>query len=107
MSLGGGGGGTLIANFSQDTSGNGITTAAWDEVASSLSGSTSSVVIYNGTTSLLKLGYGPAGSEIDSVLIPASASLHVPLLLEAGKRVAIRAVSANATSGFVGLSFLK
>lgn len=77
-----------------------VTTAAWTELSAALADDINALEVFDSSGSTLKIGYGPAGSEVDLCYIPPGGmDGRMDVLLNKGMRVAIKAVDANATVG--------
>jgi hypothetical protein len=68
----------------------------------------SALVIVNNTSSIIKIAYGAASSEIDLVAILPSGMLHFPLVrhVAAGTRIAVEAVDATASTKYITVSLI-
>lgn len=95
--------------LSINTASTSITTGAYVQLTASSPIPTSSLVIANTTTSILKFAIGASGSEVDYAPIPQSSYLVLPLnkLLPAGTRISLEAISATASSGYVSIGLLQ
>jgi len=77
-----------------------VLTSAWVQLDADIDSSIKELEIFDSSGETMKLGIGAAGSEVDLVQIPPGGNEHrVPAYLSEGIRLAIRAVSANATVG--------
>jgi hypothetical protein len=82
-----------------------VTTAAYVEISSSLPKNCRFVEIFDSSGSTMELAYGPAGSEVKAInIIPGGNELR-PLILNAGMRLSLKAISANATAGECTINF--
>lgn len=95
-----------VAKISHAYASTNVTTAAWFELSASLSKAVVAMHAYDGSTQVLKLGVGAAGSEVelDVFISPDSGKVIMPVEIAKGSRLAIRAVSATANSGYLALS---
>jgi len=100
--------GALNHTVSNNCAATNITTAAWVELEDLMPDHTSYAYIYNGSSQVLKLAINAAGSETEiPLLIGIGMNQVIPMTLSAGQRLAVRAVSANATTGFLTISFFR
>lgn len=84
-----------------------VTTSAYTEVVHSLSSSFGKIEVLDTSGKIVKIAFGAAGSEVDYCTCPVSGSIVIPLsFIAQGTRVSIKAVDANATSGYNIISFL-
>ena len=85
-----------------------ITTSAYVELSASSPIPTSKLVIMNKTSSIIALGTGASGSEIGLVATGPSLQTVVDLgaVLPAGTRLALIAIDATASSGYVSVSLM-
>lgn len=85
-----------------------VTTAAWTELSAALADDINGLEVFDSSGSIMKLGYGPAGSEVDLCNIaPGGNDDRMSVILNKGMRVAVRAVDANATGGFLVITGYK
>lgn len=89
-----------------------VGTGAWVEIEDSMPRNCNRVEIYDSGVAAavaqdMRLGYGPSGSEQDALRIVPGGNGFVPLLLNEGMRLVVRAVSAQPTSGTLILNFYK
>lgn len=84
-----------------------VTTGAWVQLIASTAATINSLQIFDSCGQVLELGTGAAASESRVLLIPPGGfDGPVPLAIASGTRVAIRAVSANCTSGQIVITGL-
>lgn len=77
-----------------------VTTGAWVEIIAVTAAIINAVMIFDSSGQTLELGVGGAGSEVRTLLIPPGGlDGVVPLRIAAGSRLALKAISANATAG--------
>lgn len=93
------GGKSIVTFHRRDYSSSNVTTAAWSELIASMPADVISLEIFDSSGQTLKLGVGSSGSEVDLVLVFPGGNGMIPLEILAGARLAIKAVSANATEG--------
>lgn len=84
-----------------------VTTAAWVELSAALKQNSKHIEIFDSSGQTLELGVGPAGAESRVLIVVPGGNGHIPLDLPKGKRLAIKAISANATSGEINLNILQ
>lgn len=89
-----------VQTISVNTAANNINNNAYLVLDTALNNDVKFVQICNGTTSVLKLASGAAGSETDILHVPASSVYYIPLDISKDVPISVRAVSANASSGF-------
>jgi hypothetical protein len=81
-----------------------VTTAAYTQLVASTTSQTNFLDIFDSSGQAMILATGASGSEvIQGYIAPGGAQL--PLKIPAGSRVAYKALTANATSGYVTMSF--
>lgn len=81
-----------------------VTTSAWVEVDSSTAAAFNLVCITDQSGQIMELGTGAAASETRVFLIARGFSGCIPLTIAASTRLAIKAVSASATTGDLVIS---
>ena len=82
-----------------DYSSTNVTTSAWVQLDSSLDQDVTELEIFDSSGSTLKLGIGAAGAEVDLIHIMPGGNGKIECLISKGVRLAVKAVSANATTG--------
>ncbi len=82
-----------------------ITTLAWTELWDSTGQDVAGLQIYNGTTKLLSLGIGAAGAEVAWVDAPPGIGPVLPALISKTTRIAVKAVDADTTVGYLSVNF--
>ena len=82
-----------------------ITTAAYTQLVASTSAQANFVDIFDSSGQSMILAVGPSGQEVIQAYI-APGGEQIPLAIPAGSRVAYKALTANATSGYVTINFL-
>lgn len=96
--------GTPIAN---DNSSINITSGAYVQLSASLPAACSGIEVQNTSSKAIKLAVGGAGSEVDQfVIAPSMPSTIIPIEIGKGKRLAAKALGADATTGFLIVNFL-
>jgi len=94
-----------IATFRNVYSSANVTTSAWTEVISAMPSDSSELEIFDSSGQTLEVGFGPVGSEVIKIYIFPGGNGRIPLRSTMGVRVAIRAVSADATTGEIDMNF--
>lgn len=84
-----------------------VTTSAYVTLVASSPISVSKLEVCDTSTKLLKIAVGAASSETDVFTVFVSGCVIVPIYLQSGTRLSIKAVDANATTGFNTVSFLQ
>lgn len=94
--------------LSINTASTNITTSAYVQLSASSPITTRKVLVANGTSSIILVAIGAAGSEQGLFAIFNSASVIIDLsnTLPAGSRISLEAVSATASSGYVTVSLM-
>lgn len=87
-------------------SGGNVSTLAYTELIASTAVSCGRIAITDTSTKILKLAIGDAGSEIDICQCPVSGMIVVPMYIPQGSRLSIKAIDANATTGYNVVSLL-
>lgn len=77
-----------------------VTTSAYTQLIASTPISISKLQILDTSGKILKIAIGEAGSEIDICSTSVSGIVIVPYYIPAGTRISIKAVDANATTGY-------
>lgn len=81
-----------------------VTTGAYVTLVASTSIPVNQILLTDTSAALLKLAIGAAGTEVDLFQMPVSGSIVVPVLavseIPVGSRLSLKAISANATTGF-------
>ena len=83
-----------------------ITTSAYTQLVASTSATTNIVDIFDSSGQAMILATGVSGSEIVQAYIPPGGETQIPLYIPAGVRVAYKALSGNATTGYLTINFL-
>lgn len=95
---------TYSDSFNKDYSGGSVTTAAWVQLISSTAAAINLLCITDTSGQVMELGTGTAASETRVFLIAQGFSGCIPLRIAASTRVAIRAVTATASTGYLTIS---
>ena len=85
-----------------------VTTSAYVTLTSAIPIVASEIVVVNATSSVIKIAYGASGSETDFVAVNASSQLMLEIVrhFPVGTRIAVEAVSATASTGYISLSLI-
>ena len=95
--------------LSLDAASTNIDTGAYVQLSASTPIGTSKIVIVNTTSSIIALGIGASGSEVGLVAVGPSSTEEFYLglnVMPQGVRLALSAISADATTGYVTVSLL-
>jgi len=82
-----------------------VTTSAYVQLLASTSAAVKQLFIFDSSGQTLVLATGGSGSEVDQMYIVPGGNGIVPLAIASSTRVAIKAVSANATLGEIDINF--
>ena len=105
ITFGGPGGRTSILLYRNVYSTTNVTTAAYTQVVASLASNVNIIDIFDSSGQTMVIATGAAGAEVQKAYIYPGGPGQIPLAIAAGTRVAIRAVSANATLGEINMTF--
>ena len=83
-----------------------ITTSAYVQLVASTLAAVNVVDIFDSSGQAMILAVGPSGQEVIQAYIPPGGETQMPISIPAGSRVAYKALSANATSGYLLMNFL-
>jgi len=104
VASGGSSGSSKVFLATNDYSSTNVTTSAYVQLVASTSGAVNHVYIFDSSGSTLVLAVGGSGSEVDQFYIfPGGISSGVPLHINAGSRISIKAVDTNATTGRIAI----
>ena len=98
-------GGTAVDKARIDYSLANVTTSAYTQLVGALAAEAQEVEIFDSSGQTLLLATGGAGSEADKVYIVQGGNGRIPLRIASGTRVAIKAVTATASSGEIIINF--
>lgn len=93
-------------DYTTVNSGAGVSTSAYTQLVSSLSGAVKELYIFDSSGRALLLAVGGSGSEIDQVYIEPGGTGMVRLAIPASSRLSVKAVDAAATTGQLLVAFL-
>jgi len=83
-----------------------VTTAAYTEIIASTSDAVTKLFIFDSSGQSLYLATGAAASEIDQMIIVPGGNGECSLIIPAGTRISVKAISANATAGELIINLL-
>lgn len=92
--------------YNNYTTGN-VTTAAWTQLIASTANAINLLCITDQSGQIMELGTGAGGAESRVFLIAPGFSGCIPLRINSGTRIAVKAVTATASSGYITLSGMK
>lgn len=95
---------TYSDSVNKDYSGGSVTTAAWTQLIASTAAAINLVCITDTSGQVMELGTGGAGVESRVFLIAQGWSGCIPLRIAASTRVAVKAVTATASTGYLTIS---
>lgn len=96
---------TIVTKVRNDYGSINVTTAAYTQLIASLGAEVEEIEIFDSSGRTLVLAIGAAASEVDQLYIVPGGNGRIPFKIAAGTRVAIKAVSANATAGEISANF--
>lgn len=82
-----------------------VTTAAWTELVASLGSPINRMEIFDSSGKLLMLGVGPEGEEGQLLNVYPGGNGMIDVKLPGGIRLSIKAIDADATTGFITINF--
>lgn len=82
-----------------------VTTGAWVQLDPGIGAAMTGIEIFDGSGQVMELGIGAGGAEVRKILIMPGGNGKIPIDIPIGTRVSIRAVSADATSGFLAINW--
>lgn len=83
-----------------------ITTSAYVQLVASTSNAINSIHIFDSSGQAMILAIGGSGSEVNQLYVPPGGDTFT-FNIPAGTRISYKALSANATTGYLLMSFLK
>lgn len=90
---------TSVAHVLNNYASTPVTTAAYVEVIASIGANSYECEVFDSSGEVLVLAFGAAAAEVDQVYITPGGNGKIPLYINAGTRVSLKAVSANASVG--------
>jgi hypothetical protein len=91
--------------YRNDYSSANVTTAAYTQVLASTAAAIKRLQIFDSSGQTMKLATGAGGAEVDILYIPPG-GIDIDYEIPAGTRLALKAISANATSGEIDINLL-
>lgn len=82
-----------------------VTTAAYQQLLASTSGTINEIEIFDSSGETLVLAIGGIGSEVDQAFVFPGGNGRIPLAIGSGVRVSVKAVSATANAGEIAINF--
>lgn len=89
---------------SNDDSSNNITTGAYVQLIASTANAITTLCVSDSSGQIIKVATGAAASEVDRIYLPAGGSGCFRLNVPASTRVSLKALNADATSGYFVLT---
>ena len=83
---------------------NNITTTTYVELVTSTATESQEIELSDTSGEVLKIAFGAAGFEVDQFLVIPGGNGRIRLRIPASTRISVKAISANATSGFLCLN---
>lgn len=81
-----------------------VTTTAYTTLIASTASAINAIEVFNSTGQLLLLATGAASSEVDVMYIMPGGNGKVPLIVGAGERLSLKAVSDNTATGLIAVN---
>jgi hypothetical protein len=98
------GGKAVIASVYNAYASTNVTTSTWTQLVASTSGVINSFDVSDTSGQVMELGIGASPTHL--IYIPQGGNVSIiPALIATGTKISIRAVTANATSGFLTINF--
>jgi hypothetical protein len=82
-----------------------VTTSAYVQLTASLAAAATEIEVFDSGGQTMVLATGGAGVETDQIYIMPGGNGRIPLKINAGTRVSIKAVSATASTGEIDINF--
>jgi hypothetical protein len=99
----------VVGKLALDIANNNVATNAYKQITAATTVALSFLDIYNGSTKILILAIGGAGNEVDLAYIyPGISSQVLPFdsMIPKGTRVSVKALDANATTGYLVMNLI-
>lgn len=96
---------TCVYTFRNNYATTPVTTAAYVEMIANLSVNCREIEVFDSSGQTINLAYGPAGSEVVACQIIPGGNGRIPVMLNKGMRIALKAISANCTVGECTINF--
>ena len=94
-----------FANFEHSYGSGTVSTAAWTQVVASVAADVNKMEIFDSSTQIMILGIGAAGFEVPYIYIPVNGNGKVDVSIPVGTRISIKALTADATTGYSVMNF--
>jgi len=95
-----------VLTYQRDYSINGISSASWSEIVSSLPSNVTRIHIFDSCGEPVMVGKGTAGNEVETFRIAPGGDGAVDLSIEAGARLSVKTVSGTVNDGKLLINFL-
>ena len=82
-----------------------VTTTTYVQLVASTTSATNMIEIFDSSGQSMIIGVGASGSEVVQLYTLPGGNGQVPLAIPAGSRVAIKALTASATAGYLTINF--
>jgi hypothetical protein len=91
-----------VRKYSHSYAATNVTTAAWVEVVAATDEPCNAIEIFDSSGSILEIALGAAASEvaIPYNIPPGGSVIFLPIEIAKGSRISLRALDANATTGY-------
>ena len=97
-------GSTKVGLVRNDYTSVNVTTSAYTQLVASTSAVTNMLEIFDSSGETLVFATGGAGSEVDQFYISPGGNGQIPFTIPAATRISIKAVTSNATVGYINLN---
>lgn len=77
------------------------------QISSGLANDVNLINVFNATSNAFKIMYGPAGSEVQAVLVSGGADKDYSTILNKGMRISLLAIGSDITAGTITLQMLR
>ncbi len=94
--------GTYFRNSYSSTN---VTTGAYVQIIASLGISATAVYIFDSSGQTLVLGVGGSGSEVVYTIVEPGGNGWLPIQIQKGSRISLKALSGTASSGTFDITF--
>lgn len=88
-----------------DYSSTNVTTGTWVTLTTSMNTDASEMEIFDSSGQTLRIGFGSPGSEVTKFYVIPGGNGRIPVRVQYGTRVAIRAISGTATGGEIDVNY--
>jgi hypothetical protein len=95
-----------VAKLLLDMGATNVTTGAWTQITAAIGAPVSSIQIFNGSGSVLKIATGGAGNEVamNFYIIPGTVSPVIPVEIAKNSRISVQAADVDAVDGSLVLN---